>query len=67
MDIWIQNDAEELKQLLLEIDGLVLNDSEARLLTGKTNLVEAGQDVLRMGPGCVVIKKGEHGAMCFSD
>ena len=67
MDIWIQNDAEELKQLLLEIDGLVLNDSEARLLTGKTNLVEAGQDVLRMGPGFVVIKKGEHGAMFFSD
>ena len=67
MDIWIQNEAEELKQLLLEIDGLVLNDSEAKLLTGKTNLVEAGQAVLRMGPGFVVIKKGEHGAMFFSE
>ena len=67
MDIWIHNELPVLKQLLREVDGLVLNDSEARLLTGSLNLVQAGHDVLRMGPRFVVIKKGEHGAMFFSE
>ena len=49
------------------IDGLVLNDSEAKLLTGDENLVRAGHKVREMGPKFVVIKKGEHGAMFFSE
>jgi sugar/nucleoside kinase (ribokinase family) len=49
------------------IDGLVLNDSEAKLLADDENLVRAGQAVLAMGPKFVVIKKGEHGAMFFSE
>ena len=53
-------------KLLKRIDGLVLNDSEAKLLTGDENLVRAGHGVLQMGPKFVVIKKGEHGAMFFS-
>jgi sugar/nucleoside kinase (ribokinase family) len=53
-------------QLLPRIDGLVLNDSEAKLLTGQENLVRAGQCVRAMGPSFVIIKKGEHGAMFFS-
>ena len=48
------------------VDGLVLNDSEAKLLTGDENLVRAGHRVREMGPRFVVIKKGEHGAMFFS-
>ena len=44
----------------------MLNDSEAKLLTGDENLVRAGQAVRAMGPRFVVIKKGEHGAMFFS-
>ena len=52
--------------MLKRIDGLVLNDSEAKLLTGDDNLVRAGHAVREMGPRFVVIKKGEHGAMFFS-
>ena len=55
-----------LLALLKRIDGLVLNDSEAKLLTGEENLVRAGHAVRAMGPRLVVIKKGEHGAMFFS-
>jgi cytidine kinase len=53
--------------LLKKVDGLVLNDSEARLLTGEENLVKAGHAVRAMGPRFIVVKKGEHGAMFFSE
>lgn len=66
MDLWIRTQREQLAELFCRIDGLVLNDSEARLLTGDDNLVRAGLAVLEMGPRFVVIKKGEHGAMFFS-
>lgn len=67
MDLWIREQHGELMQLLKRIDGLVLNDSEAKLLTGDENLVRAGHRVREMGPKFVVIKKGEHGAMFFSE
>jgi sugar/nucleoside kinase (ribokinase family) len=66
MDLWIREERDELMQLLGRIDGLVLNDSEAKLLTDDENLVRAGHSVREMGPKFVVIKKGEHGAMFFS-
>ena len=66
MDLWINIARDELAALLKRIDGLVLNDSEAKLLTGNENLVRAGHAVREMGPRFVVIKKGEHGAMFFS-
>jgi len=53
--------------VLRRVDGLVLNESEARLMTGEKNLVRAGAMVLEMGPRFVVVKKGEHGAMFFSE
>ena len=62
MDLWINTEKDLLKTLLSKIDGLVLNDSEAHLLTGETNIVKAGEAVLALGPKFVVIKKGEHGA-----
>ena len=67
MDLWIQTEHDGLSALLKRLDGLVLNDSEARLLTDEENLVTAGRAVLNMGPRFVVIKKGEHGAMFFSE
>jgi len=67
MDLWIREQHDELLQLLKRLDGLVLNDSEAKLLTGDENLVSAGHRVRAMGPRFVVIKKGEHGAMFFSE
>jgi sugar/nucleoside kinase (ribokinase family) len=66
MDLWINRERDKLLGLLKRIDGLVLNDSEAKLLTGDENLVRAGHRVRQMGPSFVVIKKGEHGAMFFS-
>ena len=66
MDLWIQTEHDDLLALLKRIDGLVLNDGEARLLTDMENIVSCGKAILELGPKFVVIKKGEHGAMCFS-
>ena len=67
MDLWIQTTRDDLDKLLQQLDGLVLNDSEAKLITGSENLVAAGHQVREMGPRFVIIKKGEHGAMFFSE
>lgn len=67
MDLWINTQRKDLDRLLKQLDGLVLNDAEAKLLTGTENLVAAGRAVQAMGPKFVVIKKGEHGAMFFGE
>jgi cytidine kinase len=67
MNLWIQTEQPELRKLLKSIHGLVLNDGEARLLTGKKNLIDAARDVLKLGPKFVVIKKGEHGCLMCSE
>lgn len=66
MDHWITSQRDLIGEMLQRIDGLVLNDAEAKLLTGEQNLVAAGRKTLELGPRFVVIKKGEHGAMFFS-
>ncbi len=66
MNLWINNERAELLKTLKEVDGLVLNEGEARLLTGEQNLPRAGRAILEMGPSFVVIKKGEHGSMLIS-
>lgn len=66
MDLWIRNNHDELMQLFRRVEGLVMNDSEAKLLTEDENLVRAGHRIRELGPKFVVIKKGEHGAMFFS-
>jgi sugar/nucleoside kinase (ribokinase family) len=66
MNLWIETERDELNALLREVDGLVLNDGEARMLTDQVNLVRAGQAILDRGPKFVVIKKGEHGALFLS-
>ena len=63
MDLWIDTEAQTLKSLLGKIDGLVLNDSEAKQLTGHSNMIQAADAILDMGLTFVVIKKGEHGAI----
>jgi sugar/nucleoside kinase (ribokinase family) len=63
MNLWITTTRDELVKLLGMIHGLVLNDGEARLLTGKKNLIEAAREILKLGPKFVAIKKGEHGSM----
>jgi len=67
MDLWINSQRSELLELLKRIDGLMINDSEAILLTGEPNIVRAGHLVRELGPRFVVIKKGEHGAMFFGE
>jgi sugar/nucleoside kinase (ribokinase family) len=67
MDLWINTQRNDLLKLLPRIDGLLLNDSEAQLLTGEKNLIRAGEAVRRLGPKFVILKKGEHGAILFSE
>ncbi len=66
MDLWINSQREALLKLLPRLDGLLINDGEAQLLTGEKSLVRAGAAVRRLGPKFVILKKGEHGAMLFS-
>ncbi|MFW6059075.1 MAG: PfkB family carbohydrate kinase [Phycisphaeraceae bacterium] len=67
MNLWIENELGALKDLLREIDGLVLNDGEAFQLTDQPNVVRAAEAILGMGPKFVVIKKGEHGAFMLHE
>jgi len=67
MDLWINIARDELLRLLGRIDMVILNDSEARQLTGETSLVRAGARIRALGPRYVVIKKGEHGALLFGE
>jgi sugar/nucleoside kinase (ribokinase family) len=66
MNYWIQNTRDELLALLRRIDLLLVNDSEARELSGEHNLLQAARWIQRHGPELVVIKKGEHGAILFT-
>jgi sugar/nucleoside kinase (ribokinase family) len=67
MNYWINGKRKELEQTLQMINVLILNDSEARLLSREPNLIKAGKVIRGMGPGTVIIKKGEHGALLLSD
>ncbi|MFQ5430130.1 MAG: PfkB family carbohydrate kinase, partial [Phycisphaerae bacterium] len=63
MDLWINDFRDDLVRTLSAVHGVVLNDGEARLLTQRSDLIDAGRRVLEYGPQFVVVKKGEHGAM----
>ena len=63
MNLWIETTRPDLDALLKRIDGLVINDSEAKMLTGEINTLKAARKVLTMGPRFVVVKKGEHGVV----
>src|SRR5881409_1380104 len=62
MNLWIKTQRPALLELLRRVDAVVLNDEEARLLTGEGNLIRAAGEVLGLGPRYVILKKGEHGA-----
>ena len=63
MDLWIETTRKDLDALLPRIDLLILNDSEARQMTGDTSLIRAGRAIRRIGPKYVAVKKGEHGTL----
>ena len=66
MNYWIQNKKQSLVQLLKKVDIFLCNDSEARQLSGEFNLVQCARWILSHGPKLLVIKKGEHGVICFT-
>ena len=63
MDLWIDIARDELLTLFKEIDGVIINDSEAEQLTKIKNPITAARAIIKMGPDFVIIKKGEHGAV----
>lgn len=67
MNFWMETALEDLLRVLHQIDVLVINDGEARQLSGEYSLVRAAKRILGMGPRFVVIKKGENGALLFHD
>ena len=67
MNFWIEQALDDLRHLLPRLDVLIVNDSEARLLTKEPNLIKASRQVLKMGPRIVIVKKGEHGAMLITE
>ena len=67
MNFWMETAMDDLKKVLQMIDVLLINDSEARQLSGEFSLVKATKKILAMGPKYLIIKKGEHGALLFHD
>lgn len=67
MNFWMDIALEDLKTVLKEVDVLMVNDSEARQLSGDYSLVKAAKKIMAMGPKFLVIKKGEHGALLFHE
>ena len=67
MNFWMESAMSELKIVLKYVDMLIVNDAEARQLTGLFSLVKAAKAILQMGPKYLIIKKGEHGALLFQD
>jgi sugar/nucleoside kinase (ribokinase family) len=67
MNFWIEGKRDELMKTMKHFDVLIINESEARLLTQEPNLIRAGKKVIGMGPKILIIKKGEHGALLITD
>ena len=65
MNFWMEVALDDLKTALKLVDVLMVNDSEARQLTGEYSIVKAAKKILQMGPQYLIIKKGEHGALLF--
>jgi len=66
MNLWIETERDSLIETLRRVTGVIINDGEARQLTGRMNLIEAGESILGFGPKFVIIKKGEHGALLLT-
>lgn len=65
MNFWMETAMEDLKTVLQKVDVLLINDSEARQLSGEYSIVKSAKSILKMGPRFLIIKKGEHGALLF--
>jgi sugar/nucleoside kinase (ribokinase family) len=65
MNFWMESSMTDLTIVLKYVDMLMVNDAEARQLTGQFSLVKAAKEIMKMGPKYLIIKKGEHGALLF--
>ena len=67
MNFWIGKSPQLLREVIRSVDIVIINEAEVRELTGEFNLVKAARKLMRMGPGRVVIKRGEYGVLHLSD
>jgi sugar/nucleoside kinase (ribokinase family) len=67
MNFWMEVAMDDLKAVLKKVDVLLVNDGEARQLSGEFSLVKAARAIMDMGPRFLIIKKGEHGALLFHE
>jgi len=67
MNFWMDVAMDDLKEVLKKVDVLLVNDAEARQLSGEISLVKAARKIMEMGPRFLIIKKGEHGALLFHE
>lgn len=67
MNFWMEHTLSDLKKVMAKVDVIAINDEESRQLTGQYSLVKAAEDIRKMGPKYVVVKKGEHGALLFKE
>lgn len=67
MNFWMEIARPQLDEVLKLVDVLMVNDSEARQLSGQFSLVKAAREIMKMGPKYLIIKKGEHGALLFHE
>ncbi len=67
MNFWINRSPDLVLEVISQVDGLIINDEEAKMLTSDNNLIRAMQKIRKMGPKVLIVKKGEHGAVLNTD
>jgi len=67
IEFYIKGSKDSLLEVMSKVNGIILNDDEARMFTGEVNLVKCGKKIHGYGPSIVIIKKGEHGSLLFFD
>ena len=67
MNFWIEHKKDSLLEVLKRVDVVFMNDAEVRQLCGTFSLIKAAQEIRKLGPSVVIVKKGEHGAVMVSD
>lgn len=67
MNFWIESKLDALKQVLKKVDALLVNEGEAKLLTRKSNAISAAEEIVKMGPKAVIIKRGEYGFVVYAE
>jgi cytidine kinase len=67
IEFWIQSKRDEVEEMFGMVHGVVINDQEARMLCGMSNLIKCAREILSWGPEFVIVKKGEHGSVLVQD